>query len=264
MTSATEPAAVNPPLRRRRRWWLHGLFLLFFVLPVAFQTGLYAANEQPVSWRSANWASTRTLPLASADPEARVIVYAARNGRWRSIFAVHSWIVVKPQNGEYTRYDVTGFGQPVRRNSLPPDANWFSNTPEVIADIRGPVAAAAIPKIIAAIDNYAYAKFGDYRIWPGPNSNTFVATVLRSAPELQVALPPTAIGKDFRADHSVFGFTPSRTGFEVEIFGLLGFKAGWVEGIELNMFTLVTGLDIRRPAIKLPAIGRIGMAPMAL
>lgn len=258
MSSAADHTTVNLP-GRRRRWWLHGFFLLCFVLPVAFQTGLYAATEHPVSWRSANWTSTRTLPPASADPDARILVYGARNGRWRSIFALHTWIVVKPQNGEYTRYDVTGFGQPVRVNSFAPDANWFSNPPTVIADIRGPAAAAAIPKLIAAVDNYAYAKYGDYRIWPGPNSNTFVQTVLRAAPELHIALPPTAIGKDFRADGSMFGLTPSHTGLELEIFGLIGVKAGWVEGIELNLLTLVAGIDLRRPALKLPAIGRIGV-----
>ena len=39
---------------------------------------------------------------------------------------------------------------------------------------------------------------------------------------------------------------------------MLGLKVGWVEGIEFNLFTLVAGLDIRRPAVKLPGIGRIG------
>jgi hypothetical protein len=29
------------------------------------------------------------------------------------------------------------------------------------------------------------------------------------------------------------------------------------EGVELNLFGLVTGVDFRRPALKLPGIGRI-------
>lgn len=260
MTSTGEQTGVSAPRPRRwRGWWTRALFILCFVLPVAYETAIFAASEQPASFRQANWSTTGYLPAAASDPAARIVVFAARNGRWRSIFAVHTWIVVKPENGPYSRYEVSGFGQPVRVNWIAPDAFWFSNPPQVIADIRGPLAAQAIPKIIAAIDNYAYAKFGDYRVWPGPNSNTFVATALRAAPELQVALPPTAIGKDFRADLSVFGFTPSETGLEFEIFGLLGLKAGWVEGLEFNMFTLVAGIDVRQPAIKLPAIGRIGL-----
>jgi len=260
MSSASEHTAVNPPRRPlRRRWLPHGLFAACFVLPVAYETGLYAATDHPANFRRANWSSTGLLPPAAEDSAPRVLVFAARNGTWRSIFAVHTWIVLKPENGSYTRYEVTGFGQPVRVNWMAPDAHWYSNTPQVVADIHGPLAAQAIPKITAAVDNYAYAKFGDYRIWPGPNSNTFVATVLRAAPELQVAMPPTAIGKDFRADNSIAGWTPSRTGFEVELFGLLGLKAAWVEGIEINLFTLVAGLDLRDPAIKLPGIGRIGL-----
>lgn len=264
MTSTGEQTDVSRPRSRgSHAWWMRGLFALCFVLPVAYQTAIFAAGDHPPSFRQANWSSAGFLPPAASDREARIIVFAARNGRWRSIFAVHTWIVVKPENGEYARYEVTGFGQPVRVNWMAPDAYWFSNQPDVVADIRGPLAAQAIPKIIAAVDNYAYAKFGDYRIWPGPNSNTFVATALRAAPELHIALPPTAIGKDYRADNSLFGWTPSKTGLELQIFGLVGLKAGWVEGIELNMFTLVAGVDLRRPAMKLPAIGRIGLDAVA-
>ena len=73
------------------------------------------------------------------------------------------------------------------------------------------------PEIEAAIQGYRYAKLGDYRVWPGPNSNTFVATALAAAPELEIALPPDAIGKDFRIDGSIFGLTASRTGIEANL-----------------------------------------------
>jgi hypothetical protein len=35
--------------------------------------------------------------------------------------------------------------------------------------------------------------------------------------------------------------------------------AGWDEGLELNLLGLTFGVDVRRPALKLPAIGRLGM-----
>jgi hypothetical protein len=244
---------------RRPRWRRIAdlILLVFFALPVAASAARYAMEDHPASFRSANWSSARLLPPAASDPQARVIVFSARNGRWRSIFAVHTWIVVKPENGPYTRYDVTGFGQPLHVNSFAPDSHWFSNKPEIIGDLRGSAAARAIPKIVAAIRDYPYANDDGYRLWPGPNSNTFVATILRAVPELAVALPPTAIGKDFRADGSIAGWTASRTGFEIELFGLIGIKAGWVEGFEFNLFTLTAGLDIRHPALKLPGVGRI-------
>ena len=129
----------------------------------------------------------------------------------------------------------------------------------MIAAVSGERAAVAIPKIEQAIKSYAYIADGAYRLWPGPNSNTFVATVLRAVPELEVAMPPEAIGKDFRADGSLFGLTESETGVEMSLYGLLGLKVGRVEGIEVNFLSLVAGLDTRRPAVKIPAFGRIGL-----
>jgi len=41
--------------------------------------------------------------------------------------------------------------------------------------------------------------------------------------------------------------------------GYLGLTIGWVEGLEINFLGAVVGLDIRRPALKLPGIGRLGM-----
>src|SRR5262249_54018935 len=167
-------------------------------------------------------------------------------------------IVGKAAGAEaYTRYEVTGSGRPLRINGRPPDGYWLGERPRIVADIRGARAAAAIPKIEAAIMAYPYTEYGDYRVWPGPNSNTFVATGLRAAPELEIAMPPDAIGKDYRADGALLGRTASRTGFEANLYGLLGLKIGMVEGIELNMLSLVAGLDGQHPALKIPAFGRI-------
>ena len=238
--------------------------LVVFALPIAARAGLYAVADHPRSWRDANWSTTGLLPPAADDPPARVLVFAARAGGWRSIFAVHTWIVVKPPNAtSYTRYDVMGFGQPVRVNLHAPDAFWFSGAPQLVADIRGEVAAQAIPEIEAAVKSYRYAHYGSYRIWPGPNSNTFTATVLRAAPELAVAMPPEAVGRDFRADGSFVGATASQTGFEVSIYGLIGAKLAWVEGVEVDFLGLVAGLDLRHPALKIPGFGRLGLDGVA-
>jgi hypothetical protein len=173
---------------------------------------------------------------------------------------LHSWVVFKPQNAtSWTRYDVVGWGQPVRLNSLDPDARWFGDTPRVLVDLRGAEAAAVIPKIQAAIASYTYNNAGDYRLWPGPNSNTFIATVLRAIPEIATTLPPNAVGKDFRP-YPYAGWSDSGTGFEASLWGVLGVKVGWVEGVELNFLGLVAGLDLRHPAVKLPGFGRLGVS----
>jgi|HubBroStandDraft_6_1064221.scaffolds.fasta_scaffold637308_1 hypothetical protein len=248
-----------------RRLWprIRLTLLIVFLVPVAAKALLWSF-EEPRNWRTARWSSAGILPEVASDPEARVTVFAARTGGWRSIFAVHTWIVVKPAGAEdYTRYEVTGFGSPLRVNGGAPDGYWIGRRPETVADIRGALAAAAIPKIEAAIRAYPYTGYGSYRMWPGPNSNTFVATVLRAVPELEIAMPPEAIGKDFRADGSLLGATASGTGVEFSLYGMLGIKIGRVEGVELNFLSLVAGLDTQNPAVKIPAFGRVGMDPLA-
>jgi hypothetical protein len=42
--------------------------------------------------------------------------------------------------------------------------------------------------------------------------------------------------------------------------GYVGLTIGWVEGVELNFFGGVLGFDLRRPALKFPGLGRIGVA----
>ena len=116
-----------------------------------------------------------------------------------------------------------------------------------------------IPAVEQAVKNYRYAHAGDYRLWPGPNSNSFVAAVLaRCRRGIQATMPPNAIGRDFRSGPYA-GWTDSGTGVEANLYGLLGVKAGWVEGLEVNFLGLVAGFDFRDPALKLPAFGRIGL-----
>lgn len=234
--------------------------LALFLFPLAVHAALYVAKDRPASFRDADWSSVGMLPPASADKDARLLVFTGRTGRWKGIFAVHSWIVFKPENAtSWSRYDVVGWGRPVHANGWAPDARWFGNTPRVLVDVRGPQAAVLIPKVKAAIASYRYSDFGDYRIWPGPNSNTFIATILRALPELALTLPANALGKDFRP-YPYAGFSDSGTGVEASLWGLLGLKAGWIEGIELNLLGLVAGLDLRHPALKLPGFGRIGLS----
>jgi hypothetical protein len=232
--------------------------LALFLIPLAARAALSAFDGRATSWHLADWSSIGSLPPASSHPDARVLVMSARTGRWKGIFATHSWVVLKRSNATtWSRYDVVGWGSPVRSNGWAPDGRWYGDSPVVVADVRGKQAEALIPKIEAAIAAYAFAKRGDYRVWPGPNSNTFIAAVLRAVPELKVTLPPTAIGKDFRPG-PFFGLTDSRTGVEASLWGMLGVKVGWVEGVELNVLGLVAGLDLRQPAVKLPGVGRVG------
>ena len=154
---------------------------------------------------------------------------------------------------------MTAWGDPIRVNGFAPDGRWFGEIPQLVYEADGVAAEALIPRMRAAIRAYPYRNRGDYRAWPGPNSNTFVATVMAAVPEAGAALPPTAIGKDYPLGGRILDWTPSRTGFRISFGGYCGLTVAWVEGIELNLLGGVIGLDIRRLGIKLPAVGRLGV-----
>lgn len=236
-------------------------FMLLFALPLgAHALVQWGTTDLTRSWNSADWSSTGVLPPASAHREAMVRIYAARVGRWRGIFAVHDWIVLKEEGASsYDRFDKVGWGRPIRHNAYPPDGRWYGNMPVEVFAADGERARALIPKIRQAIEAYPYDHPGDYRAWPGPNSNTFVAFVLAAVPETGANLPPTAIGKDFPTGGSWLGWAPSRTGVRVSLGGYGGFTLAWVEGVELNVLGAVFGFDLRRPGIKLPGFGRVGI-----
>jgi hypothetical protein len=205
--------------------------------------------------------SSEQAPKPELHDEAIVQVYAARAARWRGIFGVHSWIAYKkPGADSYLRTEVIGWGARyqesvvVTRSGIP-DRFWYGYEPELLADIRGADAERAIGKLENLIENYPYAN--RYQVWPGPNSNTYTAHLLREVEELPVDLPPTAIGKDY-LDRIGFQVTPSNTGFQFVAHGVFAVTLALDEGIEINLLGATYGLDLYPPALKLPCIGRIG------
>ncbi len=213
------------------------------------------------SWRTASRDAAGLAPPAATTPEAVVQVYGARTVRWRGAFAVHTWIALKPAGAEdYVSYEVVGWrywrgGDGLTRRQGSPDREWFGAAPELYADLRGAEAAAAIPKIEAAVANYPFAD--RYRTWPGPNSNTFTATVARQVPELRLDLPPTAIGKDYLGDTTFLAAAPSGTGYQASLFGILGLLVAEEEGLEINILGLTFGVDPLELGLKVPGLGRL-------
>jgi hypothetical protein len=236
------------------------IFLLLIVTPVAVSFVNYLLGDRGANWQMADRSSAGLLPKASDHPDALVRVFAARTVRWRGIFAVHTWIVVKERGADrYSRYDYTAWGEPIRIDGFAPDGRWFGALPETIVSVDGDRAETLIPKIRSVIEHYGFRSYGDYNAWPGPNSNTFTQAILDNIPELKAVLPPTAIGKDYPYRGDWYGLTSSGTGLFVSLGGYIGLTVGWVEGIELNFFGGVLGLDVRRPALKFPGIGRVGL-----
>jgi hypothetical protein len=190
--------------------------------------------------------------------EPVVQVWGARTRGAKGIFGVHTWIAVKPQSStEYTVYEVIGWrlrwtdSAVVIRNRAP--NHWFGAEGELYAEKRGAGVDALIQRIDKLAREYPYAN--TYTLWPGPNSNTFVAWVARAVPELEADLPATAIGKDYIGSDMI-STAPSGKGFQFSLRGLLGIAASSVDGVELNVLGLNFGVS--GSGIKLPIVGRIG------
>ena len=66
-----------------------------------------------------------------------------------------------------------------------------------------------------------------------------------------------AIGKDYLGPAFV-AWSPSGTGAQLNLFGVVGALAGVEEGLELNVLGLTFGVDPLDLALKLPMAGRFG------
>lgn len=217
-------------------------------------------------WRTADRSSTGMAPDPIVESEAIIQIYAARAFSWRSFFAVHTWIATKDKDAEnYNVYQVLGWrewhGLPVVvQEQDVPDRFWFGNSPTILREMRGSEAIEIIPSIEDAVSSYPYPN--TYRMWPGPNSNTFIAHIGRSVPKLQLDLPPTAIGKDFMTREQFFDTAPSGDGIQFSFFGIFGGLISTVEGVEINILSLNFGLGLTPQTIwplklRLPFFGII-------
>lgn len=218
----------------------------------------------PAAPAAADWHTASREPVGLApDPaqvkEAVVQVYGARVVGAKGLFGVHTWVAVKPTGAPaWTVYEVVGWrlrwtDDVVVIREGAPDARWFGSEPELYAQQRGEGVDALIHRIDAAARSYPYA--GEYRLWPGPNSNTFTAWISRAVPELELDLPATAIGKDFTGT-ALVGPAPSGHGFQLSLGGLLGLSVSPVDGLEFNLLGLNFGVSPL--GLKLPFVGRIG------
>jgi hypothetical protein len=213
-------------------------------------------------WSAASNAGIGQAPKPRDEPAALVQVYGARAYHWRGAFGIHTWIATKRRNAShYTIYQVIGWNLYRGRSSVSvrrvdaPDFAWFNARPELLSERRGPGAEALIDRIETAVAAYPYPD--RYRVWPGPNSNTFTAFVARQVPELGLDLPPTAIGKDYLIGGRLVDRMPSGTGWQVSFLGLLGLGLAWEEGLEFNVLGLSAGIDLNDLALRFPGLGRL-------
>jgi len=239
------------------------LYLLFLLLTLTgpLWIALSGKIDFTADYRTANRNSAHIAPDPKTTPEAVIQAYSAYAFNWRGAFAVHIWIAVKPKNApEYRVYQVIGWriwsGLPALSDETDiPDRYWYDQKPNIILDLRGDNAEKLIPKIAQAAASYPYPR--QYTAWPGPNSNTFIAHIARQVPELALALPANALGKDYLSTSRFFSRTPSGTGYQFSLFGVVGIMFALREGLEINLLGLVYGINPATLTLKLPGFGDI-------
>lgn len=238
---------------------------LKWMSPILALSFLTLTSCSTTNWQTASRESAKLAPRPEELNESIYQIYTARAFSWRGTFATHPWIAWKrKEDSQYSVAQVTSWA--LRRSdkmSLTvekdiPDRYWYGHKPTLIFEARGAEADRMIDRAVELIKDYPY-KY-TYTMWPGPNSNTFVEHIIRYTPGLTLELPPHAIGKDFltNANH-LFAMSPSGTGIQFSLFGILGFTLGAAEGIEINILSMTFGVDVLRPALKIPFYGRLGM-----
>ena len=173
--------------------------------------------------------------------------------------AVHYWFAAfSPGQGKWSRWEVwqkpavvpTSWGH-VHKDLMHPDSGVGGGDYRIDREWRGKD-ARDIMAILNRPDDYPYRD--RYRAWPGPNSNTYAAWVLRRA-GARVDLHPKAVGKDYCGLIGA-SLSPTRTGVQADS-PLLGLKVGLDDGVEVHILGGTIGLDLRPPALKTP-FGRLG------
>ncbi|CUB04582.1 DUF3750 domain-containing protein [Marinomonas fungiae] len=153
-------------------------------------------------WRTASREPAGIAPDPQQEQAAVIEVYGADAFSWRGWFAIHTWIATKEAGADqYKVHEVVGWrvqrGQSAlySYNTATPDRYWFGAKPEKLLSIKGEKAAELIPKIDKAVEDYPWKN--EYKVFPGPNSNTFPAWIGQKVPELGLDLPFSAIGSGY-------------------------------------------------------------------
>lgn len=203
------------------------------------------------NWRTASRASAQLPRLAPIGNRAAIVLFSAPAFHWRGMFSTHTWLAVKRTNdSSYTVYQCIGwhryFGDPIISIKKDiPDRFWFDAAPKIEGMLIGKQAEQLLPQIERVVKQYPYAN--QYRMWPGPNSNTFIAYIIQHVPELHFTMPYNAVGYDYgwRFD-----------GNTVQLGGVLGYHLttkAWV----FNILGLAFGLSFKPLGWIVPGLGYI-------
>jgi hypothetical protein len=183
------------------------------------------------------------------------------DGAWYKGLAHHAWIDIhKAGDPKWLRIECAGSVFGVLFSDLDAeearlDHRFDGHTVHLLGWLDGEAAHRAALAIEARAHELDAFYGENYRLWPGPNSNTFVAEVARAAPDLGFVFDPNCIGKDYPGWIDV-GLTASKTGVRLDTVPI-GVAVGLREGVEVHMLGLTAGITLDPPGISLPFLPTI-------
>ncbi|MDQ7779803.1 MAG: DUF3750 domain-containing protein [Planctomycetota bacterium] len=173
---------------------------------------------------------------------------------WLSLFADHNWFVVyDPSEEAWHRWEVwVKEKECVVKDFLHPDKGVGGGPYRIEREWRGDAARRISDTLETSMAEYPHRD--TYRVWPGPNCNTYANWILKES-KTSSDLGPKGIGKDYLGLLGA-GTTSTRTGVQLES-PLVGLRIGLDDGVEVHVLCLTFGIDLFTPAIKTP-LGRLG------
>jgi len=115
---------------------------------------------------------------------------------WYTKWAAHCWFDLVPEeDGRWVRVEIVSPDSGLTVLPLEPaEALGPTRWDRTVKILRRGVDPAVTRDLLAAAADYDGRV---YRAWPGPNSNSFVAAMIRRVPGLAVRLPWNAVGKRY-------------------------------------------------------------------
>lgn len=178
---------------------------------------------------------------------------------WIARLAHHTWFDIKRGDEEqWMRIEVAdvhdGVGVFDLDGQLARSDERFDRDVHLIRHWTG----AEAERLFRALEGFAanYEDDGNYRPFPGPNSNAFAARAMLAIDGLSGILHHNSFGKDYTPYVRVGG-TTSGTGVALETIPF-GIALGIEEGVELHLIQMTFGISAFPPALKIPFAPTIG------
>ncbi len=135
---------------------------------------------------------------------------------WPLHYAVHTWFVVSYRY-QIDRFEVWATlgsftGSALVQNATAPYVGFRTSFFDRVVNPRKIGVATKVGEVSGTVGSEAYELYQSvyhsmteypfklrYRMWPGPNSNTYVQWVLAKHPNIDIVLPWNAFGKKYRS-----------------------------------------------------------------